>query len=171
LVFAGAPLLTNRNAIRVRLRFLFLRARTAQFETQKAEPTMTRRKIRRVLAALQERFFRKRSRIVRWRAFGRNRAAALRKIREPAFRAVGATIRRPRGDAARSNSVWRRLSLGTNRISSFGVWRIHARRAAPRANRGGETRWHHMRGRYSADWPQTSSMSNITISTPPVAKI
>ena len=50
-----------------------------------------------------------------------------------------------RGDAARSKETWRRLSLGTNRISSFGVWRIGARRIAPRTNRKGETRWHHMR--------------------------
>ena len=39
---------------------------------------------------------------------------------------------------------WRRGTLGTNQISSHGVWRQTARRAAPRLNSKGLTLWHQM---------------------------
>jgi hypothetical protein len=96
------------------------------------------------LAVLGGRFFRnpRPGRILVLRSFQRGRAVA---VRNPSVqRGRGATGHQRRGDEARSNSMWRRLSLGTNRISSFGVWRLGARRAAPRINRTGETRWHHM---------------------------
>jgi hypothetical protein len=137
---------------------------------------MARRRIKLVLAVLQKRFFRKRdpARIRIARAFGRGRAIEVRKSGVPSFRRAGVRPRKRRGDIGKANRVWRRLRLGTNRISSFGVWRVHARRAAPRVNRDGETRWHHMRGRHAADWiaaSHTSSLSNMIMSTPPVAKV
>ncbi|HWC64041.1 MAG TPA: hypothetical protein VG501_10495 [Rhizomicrobium sp.] len=140
---------------------------------------MARRTISLVLAVLGGRFFRKRDFTPAglWRAFRRDRVAAVRRPGAPSLRAPCAAIRLRRGETAKANSVWRRLTLGTNRISSFGVWRRHARRAAPRVNRNGETRWHHMRGRHAGDWLMgagslhTSSLSNMIMSTPPVAKI
>ncbi len=39
-------------------------------------------------------------------------------------------------------AAWRRTDIGSNHITSYGVWRIGARRAAIRINRSGETRWH-----------------------------
>lgn len=43
-----------------------------------------------------------------------------------------------------SKSAWRRITTGSNHISAYGVWRDHARRAAARVNRTGETRWHRL---------------------------
>ncbi len=50
--------------------------------------------------------------------------------------------RRRRGFAGKLQSAWRRLSLGTNHIVNYGLWRPGTRRAALRANRSGDTRWH-----------------------------
>lgn len=47
----------------------------------------------------------------------------------------------PRGRLNFVPTVWRSIELVTNQISSFGVWRSGARRAACRRNRTGETRW------------------------------
>ncbi|HJR57430.1 MAG TPA: hypothetical protein VJ798_12710 [Rhizomicrobium sp.] len=38
--------------------------------------------------------------------------------------------------------AWRRCALGSNHISSHGVWRTGRRRTASRPNAKGETRWH-----------------------------
>jgi hypothetical protein len=39
-------------------------------------------------------------------------------------------------------AAWRPLTLGTNQISSHGVWRQGARRICPRPNSSGASRWH-----------------------------
>jgi hypothetical protein len=103
--------------------------------------------VRLVLALMGAHFFRKSVSIRVSRAFRRARACAVRKPSCPVSRWPTPLIPARRGDIALANTAWRRLSPGTNRISSFGVWRVGARRAASRANRTGETRWHHMPGR------------------------
>jgi hypothetical protein len=42
-------------------------------------------------------------------------------------------------------SDWRRSEPGSNHITSFGVWKMGARREVPRPNRTGATLWHRPR--------------------------
>ena len=60
-------------------------------------------------------------------------------------RGFPAGIRQRRGLEMAFVSTWRRLVLGTNHISSFGVWRLGSRRMQARCNRTGSTRWHRPR--------------------------
>jgi hypothetical protein len=55
---------------------------------------------------------------------------------------LGASTPGGRGLIGVIAQVWRRSELGTNHIASYGVWRRHTRRQAPRRNRASETRWH-----------------------------
>ena len=71
------------------------------------------------------------------RAFARGRKAA-------AAHPPGRAPRRPgmrRGLMMVLPAPWRRADIGRNHITAFGVWRAGSRRAAPRVNRCGETRW------------------------------
>ena len=73
----------------------------------------------------------------------RARRVAVARKEAPMLRVQAATAPRPRrGRLMHVPSAWRRLALGTNNISAFGIWRVGSRRARIRANRTGETRWH-----------------------------
>ena len=75
--------------------------------------------------------------------YGRGLRASVAERVEFAFRNRDpGTGRQRRGCLMVIPSAWRRCVLGTNHISSFGIWRQGARRMAKRANSAGETRWH-----------------------------
>jgi len=78
--------------------------------------------------------------------YSRSRAVAVVRRAEPQGAPVlpplAARIRK--GLLGRAKGPWRRCTLGSNHISAHGVWRELARRAAPRINRTGETRWHRL---------------------------
>jgi hypothetical protein len=76
--------------------------------------------------------------------FSRIRRAAVKRPAILAPRACRVVLvgRDRKGLLACAKTPWRRCATGSNYISAFGVWRDRARRAQPRANRTGDTRWH-----------------------------
>ena len=70
------------------------------------------------------------------------RAAAPTRLDKDALSSRLAASRGRKGVVGQIPSVWRRCSMGTNRISCIGVWRTGTRREAVRANRMGATDWH-----------------------------
>ena len=60
----------------------------------------------------------------------------------PRCAAAAGISRRRRGVVGELQTPWRRLSIGTNHITNYGLWHKGARRAVPRVNRTGGTRWH-----------------------------
>ena len=83
------------------------------------------------------------SAVNREEGFGRGRRAAAARQAPRAHRSAPSRARR--GLLMLLPLPWRRSALGTNHITSHGVWRIASRRTAPRRNRDGETRWHFCR--------------------------
>jgi hypothetical protein len=70
------------------------------------------------------------------------RAAASTRLDMNAQPARRPPPRERKGVVGRIPSAWRRCTMGTNRISCLGIWRIGTRREAMRANRTGDTDWH-----------------------------
>ena len=66
------------------------------------------------------------------------RAAVARRCRRPAH-----ALRTRRGWMGFVPLSWRRLDLGSNAITAFGVWRRASRRGALRVNARGDTAWRH----------------------------
>lgn len=66
------------------------------------------------------------------------RAAVAQPLQAPAH-----PLRTRRGWMAYAPLSWRRLDLGSNAITAFGVWRRASRRSARRVNAKGDTAWRH----------------------------
>lgn len=66
------------------------------------------------------------------------RAAVAQPCRPPAH-----PLRTRRGWMGFAPLSWRRLDLGSNAITAFGVWRRASRRCARRVNAKGDTAWRH----------------------------